>query len=74
MECLDGLCPKCLIKVQPDANFCHSCGEPLTELAQNFYVEKRVNAQLTLLASLLDSLTDPQDLLILRAIIEKLSE
>lgn len=68
------LCPVCYTKLGENDNFCHSCGEAVSDLAKDFKSDEKTNIELALLVKLMDYMKDEKDIKFLNGLIKKLSE
>ena len=66
-------CSKCGNEIKAGDNFCASCGEALTLLADNLYKMKAKNAQMQVLRTLSKKLKDPESLIMLKKLMDYLA-
>jgi predicted amidophosphoribosyltransferase len=65
-------CEKCKAEVMEGANFCPTCGEALTSVAERIKKEDRRGALLEVVLALIDKIKDPNDLEVLNSLLKKL--
>ncbi len=65
-------CPVCEKQLEENANFCHSCGESLTELAKDYEYQRSKNAKLEILNEIIDLVEDKKTLTKLKLLADKL--
>ncbi len=67
-------CEFCHKEVTENFNFCPYCGEPLTDIAKQIKSKQNSNAQLKLIYTLLDRVSDEKTIKTLQEIVEEIKK
>lgn len=70
---MEKICTECSQKVEENFNFCPHCGLALSEMAKKLDQQKTINAQLVLIASLMNETSDVKTLNLLKEWATKLA-
>jgi len=67
-------CKECGCAIEENFEFCPFCGEAISEKAKKLEEQKSVNANLILIANLMDKIEDRKTLKVLNEIVTKLTQ
>lgn len=66
------ICPSCNKAIPSNSNYCYLCGQPISELAKQNEKIKSQNSQLQILNVLSKTITDQNDLEMIKGMIFKI--